>query len=60
MNNKKFDKKLLEILICPLCKGDLHYDELNQELICYESNLAYKIIDSIPIMLIDKARKIND
>ena len=32
MNNKKFDKKLLEILVCPLCKGDLHYDELNQEL----------------------------
>jgi len=48
----------LEILICPLCKGDLVFDEKNNELICYKSKLAYKIVDEIPVMLIDEARKI--
>jgi len=51
-------QELLEILICPLCKGELFFDEKNSELICYESKLAYKIEDAIPIMLVDKARKI--
>ncbi len=50
-------QELLEILVCPVCKGDLIYDEKNQELICYESKLAYKVIDGIPIMLVDEARK---
>ncbi len=50
---------LLEILVCPLCKGQLVYDQVNQELICYQSKLAYKIIEGIPIMLIDQARKIE-
>jgi uncharacterized protein YbaR (Trm112 family) len=53
-------KELLEILACPLCKGDLTYDEQNNELICFESKLAFKIIDGIPIMLIDEARKIQN
>ena len=51
--------KLLEILVCPKSKGELKYDEKNQELICEESKLAYKIIDGIPVMLIDEARKIK-
>lgn len=51
---------LLEILVCPLCKGELTYDQKNQELVCYESKLAYKIIDGIPVMLIDQARKIEN
>ncbi len=57
--NKNFNPKLLEILRCPKSKGELFYDEKNQELICYKLNLAYKIIDGIPIMLIEKARSIN-
>jgi uncharacterized protein YbaR (Trm112 family) len=51
-------QELLEILVCPSCKGELFFDEKNSELICYESKLAYKIEDGIPVMLVDKARKI--
>jgi len=57
--NKKITEELISILACPLCKGDLIYDQENQELICLESKLAYKIIDGIPLMLIDQARKIS-
>lgn len=53
----KIKEELLKILVCPLCKGDLVYDEKNNELICYESKLAYKIIDQVPIMLTEEARK---
>jgi uncharacterized protein YbaR (Trm112 family) len=56
---KKIDDELLKILICPHCKGDLEYDQDNQELICHKSQLAYEIKDGMPIMLIDEARKIN-
>jgi len=57
--NKIFNPKLLEILRCPKSKSQLFYDQKNQELICYKSKLAYKIIDGIPIMLIEKARILN-
>lgn len=57
--SKKIAEELLEILVCPLCKSDLFYDEKNQELICRESKLAYKIKDGIPVMLIDEARKLD-
>ena len=53
------NKDLLDILICPKSGGTLEYNEENKELICKESNLAYPVIDGIPIMLVDKARKIN-
>lgn len=55
----KFNIKLLDILACPLSKSDLIYDEKNNELICEESKLAYPIEDGIPILLIEKARKIE-
>lgn len=55
---KKISPQLLEILACPLCKGDLELDANNQELICYQSQLAFKIVDGVPIMLIDEARKL--
>ena len=55
---RKLSTKLLEILVCPLCKGDLVYDEKNQKLICHESKLAYSIIDGIPNMLVSEAEKI--
>ena len=57
---QEISQELLEVLVCPLSKGDLVYDKTNQELICYESNLAFKINDGIPNMLIDEARKINN
>ncbi len=56
---KQISPELLKILACPLCKGDLFYDEKNEELICFESKLAYKIKDGIPVMLIDEARKLD-
>jgi len=56
--SQKLAQELLEILICPLCKDKLVYDEQNNELICLNSKLAYPIIDGIPIMLIDEARKL--
>ncbi|MBA7600562.1 hypothetical protein ES703_07620 [subsurface metagenome] len=53
------DKKLLDILACPKCKGDLEYDEKNQKLICRKCKLAYPIKEGIPVMLIDEADKIQ-
>jgi len=50
------DKGLLDILACPLCKGDLTYDKENKELICSVDNLAYPIRDDIPVMLETEAR----
>jgi len=54
------DKKLLEILVCPVTKGPLHYDKENQELISKSARLAYPIRDGIPVMLEDEARTISD
>ena len=54
------DPKLLEILVCPLTKGPLIYDEANSELISKQANLAYPIRDGIPIMLVDEARPLDD
>ena len=53
------DEKLLEILCCPKCKGDLHYDEANQKLICESCLLKYPVKDDIPVMLIDEAEEYN-
>jgi len=50
------DPKLLEILACPKCKGDLVYEADKQELICNQCRLIYEIRDDIPIMLIDEAK----
>lgn len=51
------NKKLLEILACPKCKGDLEYNKDENKLICNSCRLRYKIDDDIPIMLIDEAEK---
>lgn len=53
------DRKLLEILVCPLTKGPLRYDLDRQELISDKAGLAYPVRDGIPIMLIDEARRID-
>ncbi len=53
------DSRLLDILVCPLCKGPLRYLKSRQELICRADRLAFPIRDSIPIMLEDEARPLN-
>ena len=50
------DAKLLEILVCPLCKSPLVYRKAEQESICKADRLAFKIQDDIPVMLADEAR----
>ncbi len=50
------DKNLLTILVCPVCKGDLEYDKVKDELICHVDQLAYPVLDDIPIMLETEAR----
>ena len=52
------DSKLLDILVCPICKGKLHYDKEAAELICRGDRLAYPIRDGIPVMLEEEARKL--
>ncbi len=52
------DPKLLQILVCPLCKGPLHYKKAERELICKPCRLAYQVKDDIPVMLEDEARKL--
>ncbi len=53
------NKKLLDILVCPICKGKLRYDRKAAELICKADRLAYPIRDDIPVMLEDEARRIS-
>ena len=50
------DKKLLAILVCPICKGELTYERVNDELVCHAEKLAFPIQDDIPIMLESEAR----
>ena len=52
------DAKLLDILVCPLCKGPLLYRKAEKELICKACRLAYPIKDDIPVMLEEEARKL--
>jgi uncharacterized protein YbaR (Trm112 family) len=54
----RMDKKLLDILACPVCKGTLVYREEQAELICKVDRLAYPIRDDIPVMLEDEARQL--
>lgn len=53
------DKKLLDILACPLCKSPLRYNKAQQELICRADRLAFPIRDDIPVMLEDEARTLS-
>ena len=52
------DAKLLDILVCPICKGPLVYVKPRQELICKPDRLAFAVRDGIPVMLEDEARKL--
>lgn len=53
------DPKLLEILVCPVCKGPLVYRRAEAELVCKPCRLAYAIKDGIPVMLADEARELS-
>jgi uncharacterized protein YbaR (Trm112 family) len=53
------DAKLLDLLVCPICKGPLVYHKTEQELVCKADRLAYPIRDGIPVMLEEEARKVD-
>jgi uncharacterized protein YbaR (Trm112 family) len=53
------DKRLLSILVCPVSKAPLEYDEEKDELVCRASGLAYPVRDSIPVMLESEARQLT-
>ncbi len=59
MSSSLFDQSLLKILVCPVTKTPLEYDEHKQELISKEAGLAYPIIEGIPVMLREEARKLE-
>lgn len=52
------DPRLLDILVCPICKGPLDFRKSEQELVCRPCSLAYPIKDDIPVMLEDEARQL--
>jgi len=54
------DEKLLAILVCPVSKAPLVYDQQNQELVCKASGLAYPVRDGIPVMLEEEARQLTE
>ena len=53
------DKKLLQILVCPVTKAPLDYDEAKQELVCKASGLAYPVKDGVPVLLEGEARRLT-
>ena len=53
------DPKLLEILVCPLCKGPLVWNRDAQELVCKADRLAFPVKNDIPVMLEDEARRLR-
>lgn len=54
-----FDKKLLDVLACPICKSSLVFSSENKELICKADRIAYAIRDDIPVMLEGEARQLS-
>ena len=53
------DKKLLDILACPICKGELKYEKDKNELVCKKDKLAFPVRDDIPVMLESEARTLE-
>lgn len=56
----KTNPKLLELLVCPVTRETLEYNQESQELICEKAGLAFPIRDGIPILLVDEARELNN
>lgn len=57
---RQMDKNLIEILACPICKGEVVYDAPNQELICKFDRIAYPVVNDIPVMLESRARRLGE
>ncbi|MBY6346630.1 Trm112 family protein [Providencia rettgeri] len=53
------ETRLLEVLVCPLCKGPLRHDREQEELVCKADKLAFPVVDGIPTMLVTEARKLD-
>lgn len=53
------DARLLDILVCPVCKGKLDYQKTASELVCSPCKLAFPVRDGIPVMMVDEARDLN-
>ena len=53
------DRRLLEVLVCPLTRGPLVYDRVNNELISHQARKAYPVRAGVPIMLVDEARDLG-
>lgn len=53
------NRKLLDLLVCPICKGPLQYHKEQNELVCRADRLAFPIRDDIPVMLEDEARRMS-
>jgi uncharacterized protein YbaR (Trm112 family) len=53
------NKELLEILVCPKCKGEIHLNAAEDGLVCESCRLVYAIKDEIPIMLVDEAQTLD-
>lgn len=59
MSDIKFDRKMIEALVCPVTQGTLVYEPETQELVSKRAKLAFPIRDGIPIMLLDEARELD-
>lgn len=57
--DEMLDERLLEILVCPKCKGELEYRADPEELVCHACRLRYEVRDDIPVMLIDDAKSLE-
>lgn len=57
---KDIDPKLLEVLVCPVTRGELHYDREKGELVSKQAGLAYPVREGVPIMLPEEARELSD
>lgn len=53
------DARLLATLVCPVCKGNLHYDREGQRLLCEADRLAYPIRDGLPVMIEAQAQSMD-
>ena len=56
----EIDRRLLEVLVCPLTRGPLVYDRVNNELISHQARKAYPVRAGVPIMLVDEARDLGE
>ena len=59
-NHVDVDPRLLDVLVCPLTRGALHYDRTRQELISQQARKAFPIRAGVPIMLVEEARDLDD